>query len=165
MGAEDQCDASQSSQRSAAVAAPLDSSLLPEMAKQKRGFMERFIKSTVSGDKSQIIYDDATTLKAPSFLRELDTSRFLTAETGRVIYDDAFGSLPALLSSSSLVAEEYDLVDDSASEGTAHNNNDSDGISLKSGASEYGASGPSNTQWHVPATETKANVIIHNSNS
>ena len=124
--------------------------------------MERFHKSTVeSGDKSQIIYDDATTLKASekSFLQEFSTSRF-HAETGQVIYDDAFGSLPALVSSSS-VAEEYDLIDDSASEGTAHNNNDSDGISVKSGASEYGAAGPSNTRWHVPAADTKANVI-HN---
>lgn len=124
--------------------------------------MERFHKSTIeSGDKSQIIYDDATTLKASekSFLQELGASRF-HAETGHVIYDDAFGSLPVLVPSSS-VAEEYDLIDDSASEGTAHNNNDSDGISVKSGASEYGATGPSNTRWHVPASDTKAHVIYN----
>lgn len=126
-----------------------------------------------SGD-SDIMYDDAMTVKPPR-AEEIDnddasaipqdsenSKHVYSNETGAkttdeedLTYDDAFRVIDT--------NEEYEYVANESISSVRElqsNNNDSDGVSMKSGVSDYGANAPSH-RWHIAAADAKAQVKSH----
>uniref|UniRef100_A0A0P5VA83 Uncharacterized protein n=1 Tax=Daphnia magna TaxID=35525 RepID=A0A0P5VA83_9CRUS len=126
-----------------------------------------------SGD-SDIMYDDAMTVKPPR-AEEIDnddasaipqdsenSKHVYSNETGAkttdeedLTYDDAFRVIDT--------NEEYEYVANESISSVRElqsNNNDSDGVSMKSGVSDYGANAPSH-RWHIAAADAKAQALRH----
>lgn len=109
--------------------------------------------------EEEFTYDDATTIHKdggnvkPIYTNEISKHLYTNEkQTMDEVYDDA---------SQIIVSnEEYEYVvnDNASSQRELHNNNnDSDGVSMKSGVSDYGANASSH-RWHITAAEAKAQV-------
>ena len=171
-GGKDQCDS------------PASSGSPAPSHKKIKGFVQRFLKSTGGANNKAplatgIIYDDATSSalyddasaaapcyddasKASAKTVEVsvcydDVSGILLTtpddEDDDITYDDVSGGPPPTLMDSlppPPPVEEYEYVDDV--------NNDSDGVSVKSGASEYGTASSPNRRWHISTSDAISQV-------
>ncbi|KAI9557563.1 hypothetical protein GHT06_017391 [Daphnia sinensis] len=131
-------------------------------------------KSRKESVDSEIMYDDAMTVKPPR-AEEIDnddasaipqdsenSKHVYYNETGvkttheeDLTYDDAFRVIDT--------NEEYEYVANESISSVRElqsNNNDSDGVSMKSGVSDYGANAPSH-RWHIAAADAKAQALRH----
>ena len=140
-------------------------------AQQNRSPSDEDNKSRRESEDSDILYDDALTVKPPReeelFYDDAsaipkDSEKFSSIYTNEtsikvveeenLVYDDAFRVNDT--------NEEYEYVANesiSSVRELQNNNNDSDGISMKSGVSEYGANAPIH-RWHITVPEAKARV-------
>lgn len=155
---------------------------------KRKGFMQRFLKSTnvqiieeSSNVKDDCIYDDASSNPTKITLSTIydDAGSSQLKSTLSFIYDDAASSIPAeatptkAITYDDVVVESGLLYDDAFSSLTVPppppedeyddvaSLGDSDGVSLKSGASEYGAAGTSSSpshRWYISTSEAVTQV-------
>jgi hypothetical protein len=141
-------------------------------AQQTRSTSDEDSKSRRESEDSDILYDDALTVKPPkeeelfyddasaipkdseNVSNNMYTNEKVVKvpEEENLVYDDA--------SRVNDTSEEYEYVANqsiSSVRELQNNNNDSDGMSMKSGVSEYGANA-SIHRWHITASEAKAQV-------
>lgn len=129
-------------------------------------------KGRRESEDSEMLYDDAQTLKPPrtedivydnaSAIPKVpeNSKHIYRNETGMNTTDDEDLTYEVAFPVTD-TNEEYEYVANESISSVRElqsNNNDSDGVSMRSGVSEYGANAPKH-RWHIPAADAKAQVI------